>query len=270
MTPEKPIALGPGAVVTRHGISLTVPARGEAVWGHVLLPGGGERQLGVQTRSDGSVAILSSTQGSATEAAPSRSEIQGPCVDAAFALTGHRWRSRYNWYFKMNSTPRGVSWSRARQALIRAGWNIVRGDNNCGLPDRIGATHSYRGTTTRAANITSGSRCARRDYRSVISFGDLAGNLGMACWWIRDGSIVEGDVKLNKVEYRWYALRPKGCWRRWSIEAAATHELGHVFGLGHVSERYHRGLTMSPMIMACQNSESTLGLGDVLGLQTLY
>jgi len=264
------IAPGQGAIVTGEGISLMVPPPGESVWGHVLLAGGEERQLGVETRPDGSVAILSSTQGAAARAAPSRSEIQGACTDAAFGLTGSKWRSSYNWYVKINSTPRRILWSRARSALIRAADNITRGDNNCGLPDRISATHSYRGTTTRGTNITSGSRCAARDGRSVVAFGDLAGNLGMACWWIRSGSIIEADVKLNKFEYRWYAIRPSGCRSKWSIEAAATHEFGHVFGLGHVSERFHPRLTMSPLIKACQASETSLGLGDLLGLQTLY
>jgi matrixin len=267
---ESRVAVGPGAIVTRQGISVRVPRPRESVWGHVLLPGGEERLLGVQTRPDGSVAIHTSTHGAAARASPSRSEIQGACTDAAFALSGFKWRSRYNWYFKISTTPRGVSWSRARQAVIRAGWNITRGDNNCGLPDGISATHSYRGTTSRGANITSGSRCAARDGRSVVAFGDLAGYLGMACWWTRNGSIVEGDVKLNSFEYRWYALRPRGCRNRWSIEAAATHEIGHVFGLRHVSERFHPTLTMSPLIKACQDSEATLGLGDILGLQTLY
>jgi hypothetical protein len=48
---------------------------------------------------------------------------------------------------------------------------------------------------------------------------------------------------------------------------AAAHELGHVFGLNHVSELEHGALTMAPKIMSCQSSEVTLGLGDVKGLK---
>jgi predicted Zn-dependent protease len=92
----------------------------------------------------------------------------------------------------------------------------------------------------------------------------------MTCWWTYNGRVVESDVKLNKAYYRWYINRPYGCYRKWSIEAAATHEFGHVFGMGHVSEGYHGALTMSPIIKACQSSETTLGLGDVVGLRALY
>lgn len=92
----------------------------------------------------------------------------------------------------------------------------------------------------------------------------------MTCWWTKGGSTVEADVKLNKNEYAWFISVPGSCHDSWSVEAAATHEFGHVFGLAHVSEVQHPGLTMSTVIKSCQDSEKTLGLGDVNGLQALY
>jgi hypothetical protein len=46
-----------------------------------------------------------------------------------------------------------------------------------------------------------------------------------------------------------------------------THERGHTFGLGHVSESSHARLTMSYRSNGpCQGSERSLGLGDWKGL----
>ncbi|HEV8420335.1 MAG TPA: matrixin family metalloprotease [Actinomycetota bacterium] len=201
----------------------------------------------------------------------SDSEIQSACSDGAYVLNGHRWSSRLDWYFQASSRPKGFNASGTAYALRRAASNIVAGRNNCGLPDLISATHWYRGKTSRAPNISSGASCRGRDGKNVFGFGTLpSGYLGMTCWWIYNGRVVEADIKLNKTYYRWFINRPSGCYRKWSIEAAATHEFGHAFGLGHVSEGQHASLTMSPIIKPCQSAETTLGLGDVVGLRALY
>jgi hypothetical protein len=221
----------------------------------------------LSTTASGSAAA-SSGSGTGHE---SGFEIQSACSDGAYVLNGHRWSSRLEWYFRASSRPKGFNALGTASALRRAANNIVAGDNNCGLPDLISATHLYRGTTSRAPNISSGASCLGRDGRNVIGFGTLpSGYLGMTCWWTYKGRVVETDIKLNKAYYRWYIKRPSGCYRKWSIEAAATHEFGHAFGLGHVSEALHGALTMSPIIKACQSAETTLGLGDVVGLRSLY
>jgi matrixin len=203
--------------------------------------------------------------------AGSQSQVNSACGDGAFVRSGHRWSRRFYWYFQGSSRPRGSVTSRVAAALVRAANNITSGRNNCGLPDLIGASHSYRGSTSRAPNIGYGAWCGGRDGRNVVGFGTLPyGYLGMTCWWTYAGRVVETDIKLNKAHYAWFITRRSWCRGKWSIEAAATHEFGHAFGLGHVSEYSHGSLTMSPMIRACQDGEKTLGLGDVLGLRSLY
>ncbi len=78
---------------------------------------------------------------------------------------------------------------------------------------------------------------------------------------------VEADILLNDA-YGWTVHPHDDCVGSWSVEGVATHEWGHVFGLGHVAEAKHPLLTMSPGILPCQNSEATLGLGDVRALRS--
>jgi hypothetical protein len=140
------------------------------------------------------------------------------------------------WWFEGSSTPGGVGRHAAAQALQRAAANVVTGRNSCGLPDQIDATERYMGHTTAAPDVTDSSTCGRPDGRSVVGFGTLAPvEMAITCWWTRDGSIVEADVKLNKTDYRWVTRIPSSCALSWSIEDVATHEFGHVFGLEHVT-----------------------------------
>ncbi len=55
------------------------------------------------------------------------------------------------------------------------------------------------------------------------------------------------------------------------VESTVTHERGHTFGLGDVSESSHPNLTMSSESNGpCQTSERTLGRGDAVGLNRKY
>lgn len=106
----------------------------------------------------------------------------------------------------------------------------------------------------------------------MVGFGRLPlGTLAVTCTWFDTGtrSAVESDVRFNR-KHRWYATRPAGCSGRFGIQAVMTHERGHTFGLGHVSEQSHGRLTMSTRIRACEEGPKTLGRGDVRGLRAKY
>jgi hypothetical protein len=187
-----------------------------------------------------------------------------PCNDKAFTLEGGRWRSAYQWSFRVGSTPAGLDRAAAAGAIRRGVDNIVNANNDCGRADRVSARARYLGTTTRKPS------CNISDGYNVVGFRKLpAGTAARACWWYIGNRIVEGDIQFNSNE-RW-ATSLAGCRNQLMLEAVMTHEAGHIFGLGHVGERRHGRLTMSTFIDgACQNSESTLGLGDMLGLERLY
>ncbi|MFN2591059.1 MAG: matrixin family metalloprotease [Actinomycetota bacterium] len=192
------------------------------------------------------------------------------CSDGAYAVYSSKWTKQYNFYVKTSTTPSGVSSDSAVSAIREAVRNITRGDNDCGISANIGATAAYQGSTSSSANITTSAGCGSRDGRNVVDFGTLpVGYLALTCWWSSGGTIIEADLRMNKASYGWVTSLA-GCSSKWSIQGVTTHEFGHAFGMDHVSESSHGNLTMSPTIFACQNSESSLGLGDVRGLENKY
>ncbi|MBI4259578.1 MAG: matrixin family metalloprotease [Actinobacteria bacterium] len=268
--------LRPGAVVRIGGLAARVPPPGSSVFAVAESADGEPRTLRIETLPDGTVVVDGAVTDGADggSAGPSAAKGgKGPvkCSDDAHVVLDASWTGTLRWYYRAASTPRKFSADRAAAALRRAATNITRADNECDLPDTVSASHSYLGTTTRGMNIGAADACRSPDGVSVVGFGNLgAGTLAMACWWTTGGVTVEADIRLNKADYRW-VIRPGGaCVRRWSVEAVATHEFGHAFGLDHVSEKKHPELTMSPLIDPCQDGEKSLGLGDVLGLDLKY
>ena len=260
---------GRGGIVTVNGFALSVQPPGRGVFVTAIRLDGSVTTGSVRTRADGTVLV----GGQGSFAGPMSPVAGAPsaCADSAFSLYPTSWVTTYGWYFNTGSTPSGISQSGATGALKAAADNITQANNDCGLPDLVSAKSAYKGSTTLNPNISSGSSCLNSDGKSVVGFGTLSSiYVGFACWWTIGNDTVEADVKLNKTNYTWYVTKPVGCSNKWDIQAVATHEFGHVFGLLDLAEATHGNLTMSTVINACQNSEDTLGLGDVLGLQAKY
>jgi hypothetical protein len=265
---SKPVAsLGPGQLFQAAGISLIIPPAGHGVWASALDITGAWHSLGIETAPDGSVSIIRSAPANPGGAMP---DSPGACSDGAYTLYSNTWKIRDKWWFNSGTTPSEVQKPNATSALRAAASNITHADNNCGLSDKVSAKHKYQGTSTKSPNIGT-STCLGSDGKSVVAFGDLLSTyLALTCWWTSGGHTIEADMKLNSFDYLWVVNIGGACINKWSVESVATHEFGHAFGLGHVSEASHAHLTMSPVIMPCQSSEKSLGLGDVRGLEAQY
>jgi matrixin len=218
----------------------------------------------VAVRSSASLVVDTLRGGSAATAPTAIAAALPACSDATFTKEGAKQPGTYKWSFKASSTPSYLTRTGVASALQQAFTNVTTAHNDCGRADNVGATHEYLGTTSRAPN------CRNRDGFNVIGFGKLgSGVLAATCYWMSNGKIVEADVTIATSQ-RW-ALSLAGCHDKTLLQSTMTHEAGHVFGLGHVGESKHGRLTMSPYIDGlCEDNETTLGLGDMLGLESLY
>ena len=302
--------LNPGDQVARDGLAVEVGPRGTFTAMHATRLEGGHSSLYVLTRPDGAVVVSSDEDAADAGALPgvpaAGAASPAPCSDNAYNLSTwnfsgtlkkFKWKSQFDWYFKANSTPGDVGGvDAARTAVTQATGNITASRNDCGLVDEVSATHLRVGDTTAGPDFNAtGSACkayGAKDGKSVVGWGTLPdGTLGSECTWgTWNGSdayatATQSDVRLS-TGYSWYAgAVPAVCQDvtgildgvtgvstyRFSVEGVMTHERGHTFGVGHVDEATHGNLTMSTNINgACQDAESSLGLGDVRALRALY
>ncbi len=261
-------------VVHLGDLAVVVPRAGESVGLVVHYDDGTTKELVVAHDDSGNV-VAPVTQGEPLQL-ESASASPRACRDGAFHLEGFSWKTPYAWHFRAGSTPSTNAASQVELALRESVANITGSHNDCGLTDLVSAQATYLGRTSRAINVlgtATSIACGKRDGVNVVGFGVLPrGTLGLTCYWFSGSSGVEADVKLNDAHYAWFAKGavPAGCRNAFSVEAVATHEFGHAFGLAHVSEATHGNLTMSTATGPCTSAPSTLGLGDVRGLRALY
>lgn len=193
-----------------------------------------------------------------------------PCSDNRYNLIGPKWKKTLRWSYKSSTTPSYLTTAAVVQVLKRAFSNVTLERNDCGRVDTVNATWNYLGTTSHFIGVTKAGACGSADGFNTVGFGLLpAGYLALTCVRSVGTSIVEADIRLGS-GISW-ALALGTCLNDFMLEAVATHEIGHAYGLDHVGETNHGRLTMSTFIDGtCENQESTLGLGDMRGLEALY
>ena len=271
-----------GREIEDNGVGTTVPPAGFAIYAESYGPAGSQ-ELTVTHFSDGTIELAqvgSESPGDSSQTfgvSQLRSSQLGACSDPAYADRHYALRDHLRYYFNGRTTPHELAVRSASRAILKAGRNLARSRNDCGLRDHVPAHMIYEGRAHNGANISSDGYCTASDNQSVIGFGTLprdttATTCDVSAIQAGYDRPTESDTRLNKARYTWttHPLR-RSCKHRYDLESTVTHERGHTFGLGHVSESQHGKLTMSPISEGpCQLSERTLGRGDVRGLNNKY
>jgi matrixin len=280
-----------GALIRDHGVGVVVPPPGGGAYGDLLTTAGSEA-LRIETSDDGTVRLFNvgsesipiQLGGVESEQAEPGEKVGSPsgCNDATEPPVYAVESDPRLWFFNRASAPTDLAGFTDAETAIRYGTtNILTENNNCGFSDAMNGSAKYLGNTSKRAEMDAQGNCQgflARDGANVVDFGDLPVNgtvitLGTACVWYYSaiGEISEADVRLNKVDAKWTTSPGTNCSNRYDVESVATHEVGHAYGMDHVSESTHANLTMSTNINGpCELSERTLGWGSWSILSTYY
>ena len=265
-----------GRVVTSGRVAVVVPPAGRGVGAD----GVGIHGDVVGLRVDNAGGVVRATRVghsvSTTGRAPvARRSSLPACKDRTYSLEHgrHPWATALSWHFRASSAPDRYGKKKLARHLKHANGNMRLGRDTCGKPRIDAPAAHYRGRTSAKPNIkptSSGVKCGSFNTRNVVGFGNLPGGLlGWTCyWWGGNGKMIAADMMLDKTKLLVLHL-PKNCGRKWDMEAVATHEWGHAYGLGHTGPG-HTNLTMPHVIKVCSKAPRTLGLGDWLGMKDLY
>lgn len=195
-----------------------------------------------------------------------------PAVDTCtdFALEGIQWAGgRMTWEFNPLLAPTGALESLQAAA---AAWETEF------TTDAVAAVHGGDGSDAQLSfgGLTIDGLAGHRfDSRSIVSFPLTWNNPASALavttctYFVATGDIVECDIEFNR-DVDWGGLLSPGGTIAYDVQNAATHEFGHVLGLGHVPAPGAAALTMAPTAAAGETLKRSLGAGDILGVRALY
>jgi hypothetical protein len=291
-------ALRPGQLFDDHGLTVRVPQPGGWVWGELKMADGTWQEVAVETAKDGTVFVrgrgnerrtalaerrrmaaagISSADPSRASETRAAKGADNECRDDFKNL--YWWRlPRLEWRFNPAGTPAYLldddgSTTSVQAALQRAQDNITSSANRCGRADKVGAKGSLIGISKGRPDVSAKGSCTGGNGRSVIQFGSLPSySIAMTCvYGIGSNHLArEADIRINNVGTRWATSRASCTGKELLLEAGMTHEFGHAYGLAHASTFRNPALTMQPLVRACSQGHSSLGLGDMLGLEKKY
>ena len=101
------------------------------------------------------------------------------------------------------------------------------------------------------------------DYNNAISFGNYSDPnvIAVTAIWFRGKNIYEYDIMFDTDYF------PAGQEASYDLESVTLHEMGHAAGL---DDLYDSVCADQVMYGYYQGEKTTLGSGDITGIQTLY
>jgi hypothetical protein len=262
-----------GLTVTNTGTTVraTRDSAGAAGGGWYLAPLHSTTTPAPGTITGTMTGTMTSTTGRAVSP---RAGSPAACQDRTYHLEHHKWSSHLRYRINLAKMPKRFHKSDVTRQIQRANGNMVKGRNTCGRPRLRTPSSRYLGHTSAKPNIAatrSRVTCGSFNTRNVVGFGGLPGGLlGWTCYWWSSGSgrMIGADMRIDNGKYLSTHL-PKTCTNKWDLEGTVTHEWGHAYGLAHTGSG-HQNLTMQHLLAPCSTYARTLGLGDWLGMNTMY
>lgn len=269
-----------GTVVTPDGRAFALPTPGESVMASSSsAPGapGLPEVVIANTGTDGVAVRLDDTwTGSAPAVEQERSRTRAAsatasaatadtkCTSTANDRTGYRWASTVKWYY--NATGQKSTYA---EAALRGAADAWTGTiSSCGRTVTSTASETYVRRATQAPALTDQGGCTKSNGYSVMGWGKLPkGVLGVTCVWFDGNGVAKEADQRYATGYSWSSTATCSG-QRYDTQAVATHEWGHLYGLGHVAAG--TGQVMEPSAGPCQLGSRKLGLGDVVGISALY
>ncbi|QSB23645.1 matrixin family metalloprotease [Curtobacterium sp. 24E2] len=252
-------------VTLADGRTFSVPAPGESV---IANTGTGGVAVRIDEAWSGSAPAVRHEQArsaAASAAAPSATTAAiTKCTSTANARNGYRWSSTVKWYYNES----GQKSSYAKDALRKAANTWTGTITSCGRTVTSSARNSYVRLATQAPGLTDKGGCAASNGYSVVGWGKLpSGTLGVTCVWYDGNGIAKESDQRYATSYNWSSTATCSG-TRFDTQAVATHEWGHLYGLGHVQTGTDQ--VMEPSGGYCDTGSRTLGFGDMTGIAAIY
>ncbi len=259
-----------GATLLDNGVGAVVPGEGEGVYTQSHSEAG-VQEFAIEVDLEGVVTLRFVGDEEVTPSRRAWLAANGPCKDGSNNPVGYKAKKAYGWFLNEGSVPAALGADKVKKAALLAVKSIVKAQNDCDLRSKLGAKDSYKGTTETVANFQDGV-CQSPDGTSVVDFGPIE-RYGDSCAWyfVEDGhdKLAESDIRMNPDRDWTFKPGAASCKNRLDVQGLLTHEMGHVFGLGHVGQD-HGALTMAELLPLCSLGPRSLGLGDIKGLRKLY